>query len=41
MWLGLRNIAVVKNKGNHMFASLEVDFATGGMKGNMVKCRIC
>ena len=41
MWLGLLDIAVVKNLGNHMFAILEVDFATEGMKGNLVKCRIC
>ena len=24
-----------------MFATNEVDFVTEGMKGNMVKCRIC
>ena len=24
-----------------MFATYEVDFVTEGMKGNMVKCRIC
>ena len=24
-----------------MFATLEVDFPTGGMKGHTVKCRIC
>ena len=24
-----------------MFATLEVDFATEGMKVNLVKCRIC
>ena len=24
-----------------MFATLEVYFVAGGMKGNMVKCRIC
>ena len=27
----VRDIAVVKNLGNHMFASLEVDLATEGM----------
>ena len=36
-WLGLLDIAVVKNLGNHMFASLEVDLATEGMKSNLVK----
>ena len=34
-------MAVVKNLGKHMFATHEVDFVTEGMKGNMVKCRIC
>ena len=40
MWLGLPDIIVVKNVGNHMFTTLEVDFATWGMKGNTIKCRI-
>ena len=40
-WLGLLDIDVVKDLRNHMFATLEVDFATEAMKGNMVKCRIC
>ena len=40
-WLGLLDIAIVKKLGNYMFSTLEVDFATGTIKGNMVKCRIC
>ena len=40
-WFGVPAIAVVKHLGNHMFTTLEVDFATGGMKGNTVKRRIC
>ena len=38
-WLGVLDIAVVKKLGN--YTTLEVDFATGAIKGNMVKCRIC
>ena len=38
--LGLLNTAV-KNLGNYTFATLEVDFATRGIIGDIVKSRIC
>ena len=38
-WPGLPAITVVEYLGNHMFATLEVDFITEEMRGNMVKCK--